>query len=245
MEMIFKMFEYLPRLGPGDRESTLKALSMIKDLPENPLILDIACGKGEQTIGLLENTNSKIIATDVYDPFLDCLSDKLKSKGLQNRVEIKNMSMTDLDFDKESFDLIWSEGAIDIMGFKNGLSKWKPILKKNGYIVVSNITWFKNREVVPKEVKAFLEGYVHKIFTTEDYIKIIEELGYKYIDSFKLPESSWWKFFNPFLEKKDELLKNFENNKAGIDIVKDFSEQINIYRKYSEYYGYVFYIMQK
>lgn len=245
MDMLFKMFEELPRLGPGDRESTLKALSKVKDLPDNPIILDIACGKGDQTIDLAENTNGRIIATDVYDPYLNCLASKLKDKGLQNRVEIKNMSMMDLDFDDESFDLIWSEGAIDIMGFKNGLKEWKPILKKNGYIVISSITLFKDKKIIPDEVKAFLESEVHQYFTRDDNIQIIQDLGYKDIDSFKLPTESWWDYYNPFLEKKDELLKKFENNQEGLDIVNDFYEEVMIYKKYSEFYGYVFYIMQK
>ena len=36
------------REGPGDNESTLKALRMVTDLPERPDILDVGCGPGIQ-----------------------------------------------------------------------------------------------------------------------------------------------------------------------------------------------------
>ncbi|MGE5484827.1 MAG: hypothetical protein ACM3X4_07420 [Ignavibacteriales bacterium] len=50
------------------------------------------------------------------------------------------MSMLQLSFPPESFDLIWSEGAIYIMGFGNGLTAWKPLLRRGGYVVVSELS---------------------------------------------------------------------------------------------------------
>ena len=54
-----------------------------------------------------------------------------------------------MDFPKDSFDLVWSEGALYQMGFENGLKKCKEFLKKNGYKMVGHFTlpvksWFKD-----------------------------------------------------------------------------------------------------
>jgi SAM-dependent methyltransferase len=51
--------------------------------------------------------------------------------------------MKDLPFGREQFDLIWSEGAIYIMGFEQGLRAWKVFCKKGGHIVVSDCAWFE------------------------------------------------------------------------------------------------------
>ncbi|MBP2133548.1 hypothetical protein J2128_001502 [Methanomicrobium sp. W14] len=40
---IFKLFEGLNRQGPGNDGCTKKAFSYLKNLPENPKILDIGC----------------------------------------------------------------------------------------------------------------------------------------------------------------------------------------------------------
>ena len=38
---------------------------------------------------------------------------------------------------RSSFDVIWSEGAIYIMGFERGLRAWRPLVRTGGYVVVS------------------------------------------------------------------------------------------------------------
>lgn len=50
--LICRLFEGIPRQGPGDNEHTEKAFRMIPKFPENAKILDIGCGKGMQTIAL-------------------------------------------------------------------------------------------------------------------------------------------------------------------------------------------------
>lgn len=65
---------------------------------------------------------------------------RANASGVAERVKALNMSMLQLSFPPESFDLIWSEGAIYIMGFGNGLTAWKPLLRRGGYVVVSELS---------------------------------------------------------------------------------------------------------
>ena len=58
-----------------------------------------------------------------------------------------------LSFQKEEFDLIWSEGAIDNIGFEKGLTYWNGFLKKNGYVVVTCPSWFTRER--PAEAEKF------------------------------------------------------------------------------------------
>jgi len=43
---LFEVFEGVPRGGPGDPESTRRALVMMTDLPAHPRVLDLGCGPG-------------------------------------------------------------------------------------------------------------------------------------------------------------------------------------------------------
>ena len=153
MRIFFEIHSDLPREGPGDRGSTEKALSMLSDLKKNPYILDVGCGPGMQTLDLLDLTDGSIVAVDNHQPFLDQLSEKVMQKGIAGRVQIVNADMSSLDFHPATFDLIWSEGAAYIMGFKNALSTWKPFLVKQGYLAVTELTWI--RPDPPDEAKRF------------------------------------------------------------------------------------------
>ena len=121
MEILFEMHQNLTRQGPGSADSTKKAFELLKNLPEAPKILDIGCGSGNQTITLAELSAGDITAIDIHQPFLDQLSNQAKEKGLSGRIKPQNMSMLQLNFKSKTFDLIWSEGAIYIMGFIEGL----------------------------------------------------------------------------------------------------------------------------
>ena len=90
MEYFYELFSSLPRGGPGDNKSTRKAFSYLKNLPDEPLILDIGCGPGMQTLELAKISNGKIIALDNYQPFLDILKQNVKKAGFNNRIITKN-----------------------------------------------------------------------------------------------------------------------------------------------------------
>ena len=46
-EMVFEVYEALPRQGPGDRASAARALALCGSLPPKPSILDLGCGAVE------------------------------------------------------------------------------------------------------------------------------------------------------------------------------------------------------
>jgi hypothetical protein len=51
-DLYFKIFEALPRQGPGDEAATKKAFQRLSGLPQSPAILDVGCGTGSQTLVL-------------------------------------------------------------------------------------------------------------------------------------------------------------------------------------------------
>ncbi len=121
MSRFWRLRSGLPREGPGSDESTRKALqSVAASLPEAPRILDVGCGPGMQTLVLARETGGHVTAVDRHQPFLDELNRRGARDGLTDRITAVNASMSALDFPDGGFDLIWSEGAIYIMGFAGG-----------------------------------------------------------------------------------------------------------------------------
>ncbi len=243
MEILFEIFKNIPRHGPGLDESTKKAFLTLENLPENPEILDIGCGPGQQTLQLAKLTNGNITAIDINQEAIDKLKTKVSNEKSGTNINVINKSMFKLDFSAESFDLIWSEGAIYIIGFEKGLKEWKKLIKPGGYIVASEITWLQDD--LPEELKAFWEAEYPAIKNLRGNIEIAQNAGYKIIDHFPLPEAGWWEELYTPLEKNLAELRKKHSEKEYLEAIEMNRQEIELYRKYSDYYGYVFYILQK
>jgi len=242
-EILYELFSGNPRQGPGSNEFTCRAYHMCKGLPSIPEILDVGCGSGMQTLELARISGGRITALDNHQPLLDTVIMHAKAEGLDNKILTVNGSMFKLPFDKNTFDLIWSEGAIYIMGFEKGLREWKPLLKKEGYIVVSEITFI--RPDIPKELQEYWETEYPSIQYIKDNQEIIRQAGYWDIGNIILPESAWLNdFYSPLKKRLDLFKSRYAWDIEAMKILDTCQQEIDIFNKYSSYYSYVFYVMQ-
>ncbi|MBD3229260.1 MAG: methyltransferase domain-containing protein [Candidatus Lokiarchaeota archaeon] len=243
MEILFEIFRDLPRQGPGDTKFTLKAFNAIKNKLNRPIILDVGCGSGMQTIDILDKINGKIIALDFHKPYLLKLQSKIIDKYSQFKIDIINSSMHLFNFKKAVFDLIWSEGSIFIYGFEAGLRDWKQFLKKKGFFVISELSLFKKP---PDELKEFFNSEYPPIKLNKENLDIINKYGYDIIENFSISDTAWWNnYYTPLEKRLGYLREKYESNKNYLDMIKSVQHEIEIFRRFSEYYGYYFYVLQK
>ena len=240
-ELFFEIHSSLPREGPGNYESTCRAFNSIKELPDHPRILDIGCGPGAQTIDLSRLSNGTIIAVDFYAQYVKTLQQKIVQNNLSDRINAQIADMFNLQFPDNYFDLIWSEGAIYIIGFEKGLREWQKKLKPGGYIAVSEISWLK--ENPPAKIRTFWEENYPAIDNIEKNLKLIKKAGLKPVNHFTLAENSWWDdYYNPLQKRIDYLKEKYSNNKQNLEFLNFEQLEIELFRQYSEFYSYVFYI---
>lgn len=243
MDIFFEIHKDLPREGPGSFDSTKKAFRKLQALPDKPTILDVGCGPGAQTLDLASLSDGTIQAVDRHQPFLDRLAQKVKDLGLEDRIKVSNQSMSELNFPPGSFDLIWSEGAIYIMGFEEGLRAWKPLLKEDGYIAVTEVTWVMPDP--PEEVRAFWNNNYPGMKTLDENLQIIHDCNYYLIDYFVIPDTCWIdEYYQPMQDRIEMLRQKYADQPDFQKHLDAELEEIEIFRKYNQYYGYVFYIMQ-
>ncbi len=151
--------------------------------------------------------------------------------------------MNELDFPASSFDLIWSEGAIYIMGFANGLHKCRPMLKPGGYLMFSEIVYFK--EDCPDDLISFWKQECPEMTTVKENLKLIEGAGYRVIDHFPLPEQAWWDSYYTHLEKRVIDFANRPLSDEERDFLQETRFEIELFRKYGNLYGYEYFVMKK
>ena len=243
MDIFFEIHQDLPREGPGDNASTRRALALLAHLPPQSLIVDVGCGPGMQTLELARSTQGKIVAVDTHQPFLDKLRQRALAEGVLDRITPVRASMSSLDLKDQSVDVFWSEGAIYIMGFEQGLRAWQRFLKPGGYVAVTEATWL--RADPPDDLAAFWAMGYPAMQTVEGNLDIIRAAGYREVSHFTLPPSAWWTNYYTPLEARIAMLRDkYRGDSEALQQLDTEELEIDLYRKYSDWYGYVFYIMQ-
>jgi ubiquinone/menaquinone biosynthesis C-methylase UbiE len=243
MDILFDIHTGIPRGGPGNRESTRKAFSMLSDLPHTSIILDVGCGPGMQTLHLAECARGNIIALDNHQPFLTRLKQKTLDGNYDKQVLLTNASMFELPFKAHSFDCIWSEGAIYIIGFENGLKAWRQLLKPGGYMAVTELSWLKSNP--PSEPLSFWASDYPGMHSISENLDLILTSGYQVLGHFILPITSWWDDYYTPLEKRLSILRvKYQDDPDANKSLDGTQKEIDLYRKYSDWYGYVFYVLK-
>jgi ubiquinone/menaquinone biosynthesis C-methylase UbiE len=241
-DIFFEVHDGLPREAPGDEASTVRALRLMNDLPEQADILDIACGPGGQTVALARHSKARIAAVDLHEPFLAETRRRAEEAGVGDRITTIKASMFEMA-SNTTFDAIWSEGAIYIIGFEAGLRAWRRFLKPAGYIAVTELSWIRP-DPPPQIADYWIEQYAG-IAAVENDLRHIKAAGYREVGHFTVPETACWdSYYHPMERRVAQLRAKYVGNDEAQRVLDTELTEIDMYRKYSDWYGYVFYVMQ-
>ena len=242
MEVLLDVHSGLPRQGPGDDESTLRALSLCTELPMRPAVLDVGCGPGMQTVALARSTDGTVTAVDLFEQFLDQLRERAEAAGVRDRIQVMRGDMSDLPFGKDSFDLIWSEGAAYIMGLTEAFTQWREFLRPQGYMAVTEISWLVPEADVPRRAFDFFHDEYPAITDVPGNLARIEACGYEIVGHFTLPDAV---VVDGLLHAAREATSRRAREKYRGDttaqaFLDDTAEELRVRREYGDSYGYEF-----
>ncbi len=239
----FELFEAIPRPGPGMDTMTAKALGCLPPLRADQQILDIGCGPGKQTLELARRCQASILATDVHEPFLKTLDHHLAQAGLAHRVTTQVADMGDLPFANASFDLVWAEGCIFIIGFAKGLAQWKRLIKPGGHLVLSELTCVSND--LPAELREFCFPDSSEDPSLEGRRNAIADAGYTVLHQFPMPREGWWEgYYVPLQEQLDAFERKYAGNPDALAVSQRSRLEIELFLRYEHLYGYTFYVLK-
>lgn len=247
MQLLMQLHLNNDRQGPGGKLETCQALNLCRlnmDMNRHLHIADIGCGTGGQTLTLAEELDAEITAIDLSPEFLEKLHEHAKGKGLNKKIHTLQASMDELPLADETFDLIWSEGAIYNIGFRHGLELWHRLLKPGGLIALSEISWLTNQR--PATVNKYWTNIYPEIDTVTGKLQVLEATGYLPLAHFILPEHCWTlNYYQPLQQAHQRFLTENHQSAMAMEIVKNDMEEFNVYQQYKAYYSYGFYIAKK
>ena len=113
-----------------------KAIKLLK--PNSPqFILDVATGTGDFAIEAARLTPKKVIGIDISEGMLEIGREKIKSKGLENQIELQLGDSENLDFEDNKFDaVIVSFGVRNFENLNGGLKEIYRVLRPNGTVLI-------------------------------------------------------------------------------------------------------------
>jgi SAM-dependent methyltransferase len=149
-----------------------------------------------------------------------------------------------MPFAQESFDLLWAEGSIFIIGLLRGLRDFVHYLKPGGYLAFTELCWFVDDP--PVEVKAFFADAYPDMKTIPEVCQMAADSGYRVIDRFNLPDSAWWDdYYTPMLERIKELKLHYAGIAEAEEVYARCEAEIDMFRRNSTCYGYTFFVLRK
>ncbi|HUU44873.1 MAG TPA: methyltransferase domain-containing protein [Acidobacteriota bacterium] len=201
---------------------TRKAFGLLPKL-SRPRILDIGCGSGAATLELARISGGDIVALDIDKDALDRLVTKAKEEDLLSRITVVHASMLEMDFPPNTFDVIWTEGAISYIGFERGLSEWHRLLMPEGYLVVHDAVSDLQRK-----------------------IELTHTCGYTILGQFELPPDIWWNEYYAPLKRELETLKGAGSlDQRVANEMKTAEREIAEFDSESDRFSSVFFVLKR
>ena len=208
-----------------------------------PRILDVGCGAGGPTLELARLSDGEIVAMDIDQAALDELQRTAGEAGVSARITVVNRSMLDMDFAEESFDVIWSEGAVFAIGFSEALEEWRKFIRPGGFLVIHEAIWL--RPDPPEEIANYWNRMYPAMRTESHYIEEIRRHGYELVDCIPLPEDTWWVDYYGPLEQRIRGLQDACSDPEVQRLIAEQQREIDLYKRSQKWYGSAFFIMHK
>lgn len=230
------------RQGPGDLAFSLSVLERIQDhLPQTPRVADLGCGTGVSSLFLARSLKTQVRAVDLSEDFLKQLVQRAAVQGLADLIVPIAADMGQLNWEKHSLDLLWSEGAAYNLTFQGALQAWRPLLKTGGLAVISELSYFTQE--APEAVKAFWQEAYPALATEAENRATAQASGFEVLEIRRLPTQAWWQnYYNPLKAQMQRFAQT--ENTALQAVIKETQCEMDLFADYAHIYGYSFYILK-
>ena len=235
IEAYATLFDGLEQLGPGSTATRKAVLALVQPrLPATPEIADMGCGKGTASLDLVAwLPGAHVTAIDSHQGFIENLR--------CDRITAICADMAAAPLPPSSLDLVWCESAIYSIGRKPALEVWYPLLRAQGLVAFSDVTW--TTTTPPDEARDFWANE-YPAMTTPDAIEAeIASSGYRPLHRLQAPPSDWQAYYGPLRQRLATLGPTAGGPLAEVlDIMR---REIAIFDRYGDSYASTWFVAVK
>lgn len=196
---IYSRQEYLTPGAP----TTVEIIAETVQPYERTWLLDLASGKGEAAATLAARYACRVLAVDLYDPFIHYAAAKFWHFNLRDLVTMVRGDGRSLPVRDGSVDAAYCIGAPSIVGLEPALRELARATRSGGHVIVSDITWRVQPDPPLGKEWRWLAGAEPKP-SAEEYAATIAGTGLTLVSAHIHPVSDWEDYWRPMLEVAQE-----------------------------------------
>jgi ubiquinone/menaquinone biosynthesis C-methylase UbiE len=183
-------------------------------------ILDIGCGTGVPTLLLANLAGGEIVGLDQDAVALEVFRLRMRDGGLEARVSARQGSLEAIPFPDGSFDLLWCEGALWVLGFGESLRRWRRLLAPGGWMVAHD-----------------------DAVDIREKMKVADAEGFVVHAAFVVPEEIWWRAY--YAPAEAALLRLAAGGSAAEPDHNALTEEIHRYRATPETFRSAYFVLER
>ncbi len=183
------------------------------ELPKGAKILDIGSGLGGAAFYLADKFDATVIGIDLSPVMVEIASERAKEKGYE-RVTFQLGDIRKLEFEPESFDLIWSrDSLLHIPEKKELFPRLHGWLKKGGQVMFSD--YAQSKPPHSPEFTEYVQKSGYDLMDLKTYSQLIKDAGFP-----EVIVDDWTDYFVETLRREQ---KNLIDNRDKF--LADFSQE--------------------
>lgn len=195
---------------------------------ERSLLLDVAAGKGEAACTLAGRFACRVLAVDVYDPFIRDAVAKVLHRNLRDLVTVLRADGGRLPVADAVYDATYCIGGPSIVGPEPCLAELARAVKPGGHVIVSDIVWRRK----PDGALGPEWGEVAQItprLSRDEYAALIAAQGLALSQVHVHERSAWEEYQRPMADVAREARAS--GNPEDIALAQEIERMVAIERR--------------
>jgi SAM-dependent methyltransferase len=138
-------------IHPGGGRSTEELLAMA-NLGRGQRVLDAGCGIGTTAAQIARRSSCEVVALDINEANLNRARCTVEQIGVDDRVEVRQGDIEQLEFGDESFDVVIVEAVTMFVHRKRAAAEVVRVCRRGGRVVDHEFIWRKPPPQGPREL---------------------------------------------------------------------------------------------
>ncbi len=221
---IYAKQEYLT---PGAAE-TVDLIAETARPNERSVLLDVAAGKGEAACTLAGRFACRVLAVDLYDPFIQDAVAKVWHRNLRDLVAILRADGSRLPVADAVCDAACCIGGPSIVGPEPCLAELARAVKPGGHVIVSDIVW-RQKPDGPLGPEWGEVAQINPRLSYDEYVALMAAQGLAVSRVHIHERSTWDEYQRPTVEVAREARNS--GNADDLALAEEIEQQIAIERR--------------